>query len=201
MRLLLIGAPGSGKGTQARRTAVHFDLAVIATGELLRGQVAAGTEVGRAAEQYIDRGDLVPDELVIPLVRQRILEAAAEGGYVLDGYPRTLAQAEDGHRWAIARGVRLDLALSFEIGQEELLARLTARARKEDRSDDTQATMRHRLEVFQTETLPLLDYYERRGILVRIDAVGPVDAVTERILAELHSHRADVLSNGAGRPA
>jgi adenylate kinase len=186
MRVLLIGPPGAGKGTQATRIAAHFDLVRIATGDLLRQEVASGSELGRTAKAYIDRGDLVPDDVVITMTRERVVQANTEGGYILDGYPRTLVQAEAAYRWAKARGVPFDLALFFEIGTDELLARLAGRAREEGRSDDTEETVRHRLEVFQRQTYPLLDYYRRRGILVRIDAVGPVDAITERIVAVLH---------------
>ena len=200
MRVLLIGPPGAGKGTQATRIAAHFDLARIATGDLLRQEAASGSELGRTAKSYIDRGDLVPDGLVIAMTRDRVVKANSEGGYILDGYPRTLAQAEAAHRWAAARGVPFDLALFFEIGTDELLARLAGRAQEEGRSDDTEQTVRHRLEVFATQTRPLVDYYQRRGILVRINAVGPVDAITERILAALHWHRANALAAGADRP-
>ena len=200
MRVLLIGPPGAGKGTQAARIAAHFDLARIATGDLLREEVAAGTELGRNAKAYMDRGDLVPDDLVIAMTRARVVSANAEGGYILDGYPRTLVQAEAAYRRAKARGIPLDLALSFEIGTDELLARLAGRAREQGRSDDVEETIRHRLEVYQAQTLPLVDYYQRRGILVRVDAVGPVDVITERILAELHWHKATALAGGAIRP-
>jgi adenylate kinase len=200
MRVLLIGPPGAGKGTQAARIAAHFDLARIATGDLLRQEVASGSELGCTAKAYIDRGDLVPDEVVIAMVRDRVVKANAKGGYILDGYPRTLAQAEAAYRWAKARGVPFDLALFFEIGTDELLARLAGRAREEGRSDDSEETVRHRLEVFRRQTYPLLAYYQRRGILVRIDAVGPVDAITERILAALHWHKANALAAGADRP-
>lgn len=200
MRVLLIGPPGAGKGTQATRIAAHFDLARIATGDLLRQEVASGSELGRTASAYIDRGDLVPDEVVIAMTRDRVVKANSEGGYILDGYPRTLAQAEAAYRWAKARGVPFDLALFFEIGTDELLARLAGRAREEGRSDDTEDLVRHRLEVFRSRTYPLLAYYRRRGILVRIDAVGPVDAITERILAALHWHKANALAAGADRP-
>jgi adenylate kinase len=200
MRVLLIGPPGAGKGTQATRIAAHFDLARIATGDLLRQEVASGSELGRTAKSYIDRGDLVPDGVVIAMTRDRVVKANSEGGYILDGYPRTLAQAEAAHRWATARGVPFDLALFFEIGTDELLARLAGRAQEEGRSDDTEQTVRHRLDVFRNLTYPLLAYYRRRGILVRIDAVGPVDAITERILAALHWHRANALATGADRP-
>jgi hypothetical protein len=124
--------------------------------------------------------------------------AGRGGGQILDGYHA--AQAEAAHRWAKARGVLFDLALFFEIGTDELLARLAGRAREEGRSDDTEDTVRHRLEVFRSRTYPLLAYYRRRGILVRIDAVGPVDAITERILAALHWHKANALAAGADRP-
>jgi adenylate kinase len=200
MRVLLIGPPGAGKGTQSTRIAAHFDLARIATGDLLRQEVAAGTDLGKRARQYIDHGDLVPDEIVIAMVRDRMIQANAEGGYVLDGYPRTLAQAEAAYRWAMARGVPFDLALLFEIGEQELLARLAGRALEEGRSDDAEETVRHRLEVFGAQTMPLVDYYRRRRILVEIDAVGPVDAITERIFAALHWHKARALAAGAERP-
>ena len=198
--MLLIGPPGAGKGTQAARIAAHFDLARIATGDLLREEVAAGTEFGATAKGYMDRGDLVPDDLVIAMTRDRIARANTEGGYILDGYPRTLPQAEAAYRWAVARGVPLDLTLHFEIGTDELLARLAGRAREEGRSDDLEETIRHRLDVFRAQTLPLVDYYRRRGILVEIDAVGPVDAITERILAALHWYKANALAAGADRP-
>jgi adenylate kinase len=200
MRVLLIGPPGAGKGTQATRIADHFDLARIATGDLLREEVANGTELGKVAEEYMDRGDLVPDDIVIQMTRDRMLEASGEGGYVLDGYPRTLAQAEAAYRWAMARGIPFDLTLFFEIEEQELLARLAGRAREEHRSDDTEETVRHRLEVFANQTHPLVDYYQRRGILVRINAVGPIDGISEQIFASLHWHKAHAMAAGANRP-
>jgi adenylate kinase len=163
MRILMIGAPGAGKGTQARRIADHFGLTAIATGELLREEMAAGTVVGRNAKSYVDRGDLVPDEMVIALTVARVVEAISNGGYVLDGYPRTLAQAEAAYRWATARGVTFDLAIYFDIGQDELIARLLERSQHEARTDDTEATIRHRLEVFERDTLPLVEFYQERG--------------------------------------
>ena len=200
MRVLLIGPPGAGKGTQASRIAGHFDLARIATGDLLREQVVDGTELGKVAKAYMDRGDLVPDDLVIEMTRDRMVEANEEGGYVLDGYPRTLAQAEAAYRWALARGIPFDLTLYFEIEEQELLARLAGRAREEHRSDDAEETVRHRLEVFAHQTRPLVDYYQRRGILVPINAVGPIDAISEEIFATLHWHKARTMSAGVNRP-
>ena len=195
MRVLLIGPPGAGKGTQATRIAEHFDLGNIATGALLREQVANETELGK-----VDRGDLVPDDIVIEMARDRMAQAAEEGGYVLDGYPRTLAQAEAAYRWAVAKGIPFDLTLYFEIEEEELLARLAGRAREEHRSDDTEETVRHRLEVFAAQTQPLVEYYHRRGILVRINAVGPIDAISEQIFATLHWHKARAMAAGVNRP-
>jgi adenylate kinase len=197
MRILLIGAPGAGKGTQAKRIAEHFGLTAIATGELLRAEMASGTVVGRQAKRYVDHGDLVPDELVIALTVAKVVEAIGNGGYVLDGYPRTLAQAEAAYRWASARGVTFDLAIYFDIGKDELIARLLKRSELEGRSDDTEATIRHRLDVFQRDTLPLIEFYRERGVLLRVDAVGHVDAVTERIFAELHWQRARIVEAGA----
>jgi adenylate kinase len=163
--------------------------------------VANGTELGQVAKEYMDRGDLVPDNIVIEMTRDRMLEASEEeGGYVLDGYPRTLAQAEAAYRWALAKGIPFDLTLYFEIEEQELLARLAGRAREEHRSDDTEETVRHRLEVFANQTYPLVDYYQRRGILVRINAVGPIDAISEQIFASLHWHKAHAMAAGANRP-
>jgi len=200
MRVLLIGPPGAGKGTQASRIADHFDLDRIATGDLLREQVANGTELGKVAKEYMDRGDLVPDDIVIEMTRDRMVEASEEGGYVLDGYPRTLAQAEAAYRWATARGIQFDLTLYFEIEEDELLARLAGRAREQHRSDDAEETVRHRLEVFAAQTHPLVDYYQRRGVLVRINAVGPVDAISEELFATLHWHKARTMAAGVSRP-
>jgi adenylate kinase len=162
--------------------------------------VANGTELGTVAKDYMDRGDLVPDNIVIEMTRERMVEANEEGGYVLDGYPRTLAQAEAAYRWALARGIPFDLTLYFEIEEQELLARLAGRAREEHRSDDTEETVRHRLEVFAAQTQPLVDYYHRRGSLVRINAVGPVDAISEEIFATLHWYKAKTMAAGVHRP-
>jgi adenylate kinase len=180
-----LGPPGAGKGTQAIRIAAHFDLARIATGDLLRQEVASGSELGRAAKAYIDRGDLVPDEVVIAMVLERLAEPDCQGGFVLDGFPRTVAQAEAlDHRLAELR-TPLHAALNFEITEEELLRRLVGRAAELHRSDDSEQTIRHRLEVFAIKTRPLIDYYAHRRLLVNVDAIGPVEVVTKRILDDL----------------
>jgi adenylate kinase len=200
LRLVVLGPPGAGKGTQAVKLAERFACADVATGDIFRANVAEGTELGRAAQEYMDRGDLVPDDIVIEMTRDRMVEANEEGGYILDGYPRTLAQAEAAYRWALSRGIPFDLTLNFEIEEEELFARLAGRAKEQHRSDDTEETIRHRLEVFASQTRPLVDYYQRRGVLIPINAVGPVDAISEEIFATLHWHKARTMAAGVSRP-
>jgi len=178
MRLLMVGPPGAGKGTQAELLAAHFGIAHLASGDLLRKEVAAGTDIGRVAVTYLERGDLVPDHLVIEMLTGPVLAAAAHGGYVLDGFPRTLAQAEEAYR--VARqieGIELQAVVHLEVGPEELLRRLLARAEAEGRSDDKRATILHRLEVYEAETRPLLAFYAQRGLVVDIDGAQPVDEV------------------------
>jgi adenylate kinase len=181
----MLGPPGAGKGTQAVRLAEHFSCADIATGDIFRANVAEGTELGRIAQEYMDLGDLVPDEVVIAMVMERLAEPDCTAGFVLDGFPRTVAQAEAlDHRLA-ELGTPLHAALNFEITEEELLRRLVGRAAELHRSDDSEQTIRHRLEVFAIKTRPLIDYYARRGLLVTVDAIGPVEVVSKRILDDL----------------
>jgi adenylate kinase len=185
MRLVLLGPPGAGKGTQAVRLAEHFASADVATGDIFREQVASGTDLGRIAKQYLDSGDLVPDEVVIAMVMERISEPDCANGFILDGFPRTVAQAEALDQRLPSAGTPLDAGLFFEIEERELFRRLAGRSAALHRSDDTEQTIRHRLEVFAAKTRPLVDYYERRGALVRVDAVGEVEEVTRRILDSL----------------
>jgi adenylate kinase len=185
MRIVVLGPPGAGKGTQAVRIAAHFSCADIATGDIFRANVAEGTELGRIAQEYMDRGDLVPDEVVIAMVMERLAEPDCTAGFILDGFPRTVAQAEAlDHRLA-ELGTPLHAALNFEITEDELLRRLAGRAAELHRSDDSEQTIRHRLEVFAIKTRPLIDHYARRGLLVNVDAIGPVEVVTKRILDDL----------------
>jgi adenylate kinase len=185
LRLVVLGPPGAGKGTQAVRIAEQFSCADIATGDIFRANVAEGTELGRAAQEYMDRGDLVPDEVVIAMVMERLAEPDCTAGFLLDGFPRTVAQAEAlDHRLAELR-TPLHAALNFEITEEELLRRLVGRAAELHRSDDSEQTIRHRLEVFAIKTRPLIDYYAHRGLLVTVDAIGTIEVVTKRILDDL----------------
>jgi adenylate kinase len=189
LRLVVLGPPGAGKGTQAVRIAEQFACADVATGDIFRANVAEGTELGRAAQEYMDRGDLVPDEVVIAMVMERLAERDCDSGFVLDGFPRTVNQAEALDRRLAELGSPLEAALSFEVTEEELLRRLAGRAAAQRRADDAEQTIRHRLEVFAIKTRPLIDYYAHRGLLISVDAIGPIEIVTKRILTALEGNR------------
>ena len=186
MRILLIGAPGSGKGTQAGRIADHFTITHISSGDLLRKHVAEGTAIGRAVKEYVDRGDLVPDTFVMDMLRKPVLAANASGGYVLDGFPRTVQQAEAAYATARELGVSVRIAVFLDVPREELVRRLLARGRG---TDDTAEVIAHRLEVYEKHTLPMLDYYADREELVTVDGARPPDDVTRALLAELEAVR------------
>ena len=185
MRLVVLGPPGAGKGTQAVKIAEQFACADVATGDIFRANVAEGTELGRAAQEYMDRGDLVPDEVVIAMVMERLAERDCDSGFVLDGFPRTVAQAEALDRRLVDLGAPLHGVLFFEACEEELLPRLAGRAAAQHRADDVEQTIRHRLEVFAIKTRPLIDYYRHRRLLSMVDGVGRVDEVTIRVLSGL----------------
>lgn len=183
MRLLLLAAPGGGKGTQGEQLASHFGVQHISSGDVLRAAAGDGTPAGREVAAYQQRGDLVPDQIVFDLLIPVVAAAAARGGYILDGFPRTLPQAIA----AAEIGVRLDLTLDatvyLHVPEPVLIGRLLARARP----DDTPEVIRHRLQVFAGTTGPLIDYYRSRGILVEVDADQPPEAVTGEIIARLPS--------------
>jgi adenylate kinase len=189
LRLVVLGPPGAGKGTQAVKLAERFACADVATGDIFRANVASGTELGRAAQEYMDRGDLVPDDVVIAMVMERLAEDDCEGGFVLDGFPRTVEQAEALDRRLAGLGAPLHVVLCIEAGEEELLRRLAGRAAAEHRADDAEQTIRHRLEVFAIKTRPLIEYYAHRRLLVNVDAIGPIEVVTKRILDDLDGNR------------
>jgi adenylate kinase len=191
MRIVLLGPPGAGKGTQAARVACRFGTPHIATGDIFRANVAEGTELGRAAQEYMDRGDLVPDDVVI----ERLAGEDCQAGFVLDGFPRTVNQAEALDRQLVDLGSPLHAVLCFEAAEEELLRRLAGRAAAQHRADDAEQTIRHRLEVFAIKTRPLIDYYRHRRLLTMVDGVGKVEEVTIRILGGLPS------ANGGRDPA
>lgn len=182
----MLAAPGAGKGTQARRLAQHHGLEHVASGDLLRAEIVAGTAVGRAAESYVNRGDLVPDDVILEILGPRLKSAAEHGGYVLDGFPRNRAQAERAYQMATdVGGIELQAVIHLEVEREELRRRMLARADAESRSDDTRVTIEHRFEVFDAETAPLIGYYEGRGLLHAIDGSQDVDAVADVIVEAL----------------
>jgi adenylate kinase len=183
---LLIAPPGAGKGTQAVRLSAHFAVPDISTGDLFRKEVEAGTKMGVAVKEYLDRGDLVPDGLVGEVVRQQVMQAVRDaGGYLLDGFPRTVAQAEAAYALAAELGITAHAVLTFEVPREVLLQRLLGRAARDGRSDDDVTTVRHRLDVYDAQTAPLLDYYAQRGLLVSIDADRTVDEITAASISAL----------------
>jgi adenylate kinase len=184
MRLLLVAYPGAGKGTQAEKLADRYRIAHLSSGALLRDEVTKGTKIGTVAADYLRRGDLVPDELVFEMLVAPLLEAVRNGGYVLDGFPRTLRQAEAAYSVAQEiQDIELQAVVSLRVGRDELRKRLRARADREGRSDDDEVAIAHRFEVFETETEPLLDFYAQRGILLDIDGEQSVEEVFRDITA------------------
>lgn len=212
MRVVLVGPPGAGKGTQAQFIASHLSIPKISTGDIFRANVSGGTELGKLAKQYMDRGDLVPDEVTIAMVRDRLSEPDAQEGFLLDGFPRNVPQAEVLKKMLAEWGTGLDIVLELVVDDEEVVRRLAGRRTcrscgkvwhvdfdppgKEgvcdacggqlfQRDDDREETIRHRLEVYQEQTAPLISFYAEEGILAGVDATGPVEEVTQRAMAVL----------------
>ena len=204
MRIVLLGAPGAGKGTQATNISVKYGIPHISTGDILREAVKQGTELGRTAESYMSKGELVPDEVVIGLVAERIQKEDCKNGFLLDGFPRTVAQAKALDQQLTNLGISLDAVVNLEVDEEEVVRRLSSRrvcvncgkihGSEADvqackacggelivRSDDQPEAIRRRLQVYKDQTAPLVDYYTAKGILIRVPAVGTVDEVSERI--------------------
>ncbi len=180
-RMLLLGPPGAGKGTQAIRLVEKFDIPQISTGDMLRSAVAAGVEVGRQARAFMDRGELVPDSIVIGVAEQRLSQGDAAGGFVLDGFPRTSAQAAALDDLLTRMGTELERCVALVVDEDELVERLLERARIEGRSDDNEETIRTRMKVYHEQTAPLVSYYGRRGILAEIDGSGTIEEIEKRI--------------------
>lgn len=180
-RALLLAPPGAGKGTQGQRLADRHGVPHLATGDLLRRHVAEGTQLGLAAKEHMDRGGLVPDALVIDMVLEELGGTDPMKEFLLDGFPRTLRQALAAYEWGVAMDRTFEAVIMLEVPEDELVRRLIARGQQAGRSDDTDEVIRNRLRVYEDNTAPLVDFYEERGILVRIDGTGDVDEVTDRI--------------------
>jgi len=185
VRLILMGPPGAGKGTQAKVVAEHFGIPAISTGDIFRANVSNGTPLGKKAEEYMDAGEYVPDEVTNLMVRARIDEPDAEGGFLLDGYPRTLDQVEELDGMIAFTGHRLDAVVVLTVDADEIVERLLQRAEVEGRADDTEEVVRRRQEVYGEQTEPLIGVYRSRGIVHEIDGMGAVEDVTKRIFDAL----------------
>jgi adenylate kinase len=190
MRIVMLGPPGSGKGTQAALLGEALGVPALSTGELFRAHIAAGTELGRTAASFATVGDLVPDDVTTAMVVERIERPDCAGGYLLDGFPRTVGQAERLREELSARATRLDAVIDLEVADAELVRRMATRRVLVEgvwvvRDDDRPETVRHRLEVYREQTAPLVDFYAAEGTLRRVDADGEVTAVATRVLAAL----------------
>jgi len=184
-RLVLLGPPGAGKGTQAVRLAERLGVPAISTGDIFRSNIKNGTELGRRVQDVTASGALVPDELTNELVRDRLAQADAVDGFLLDGYPRNVAQVAALDEILAAAGHELDIALELTVDPQVVVERLTRRAEIEGRADDTEDVVRHRLDVYAEQTAPISQVYAARGLLVQVDGLGSVDDVTARLLAAL----------------
>lgn len=193
MKVLMIAPPGAGKGTQGAVIAEHFGVPHIATGDLLRDHVTRGTELGRSVQGFLDRGELVPDDVVLEMVRTAL--ETSGGGYVLDGVPRTMEQARALYALAVELDLTADVALHLKVEDAELVRRLLARAGEQGRSDDTEDVIRDRLALYYEVTHPILAWYDERGILVQVDASRPVEAVSRHLLTALEVLRQTIEGN------
>jgi adenylate kinase len=181
MRLILFGPPGAGKGTQAAAISEHFSLVHIATGDIFRDNVKNQTDLGQRAQQYMDQGELVPDEIVIAMIEERISHDDASSGFLLDGFPRTVPQAKALDDILAAGGHAIDGVIRLLVSDNELLARLLRRAEDQGRSDDTAEVIENRLAVYRDETEPLVEFYRGRDLLHEVDGEGDISEVRERV--------------------
>jgi adenylate kinase len=185
MRLLIVGPPGAGKGTQASRLAAHYGIPAISTGDIFRSNIANETTLGLRVKAIVDSGGYVPDEVTNDLVRDRLGQPDALEGFLLDGYPRTQAQVEELDDMLGAHQHELDHVVELAVDTDIVVQRLLERAAKDGRSDDTEDVIRKRLDIYVAETAPLVDFYDQRGLLVRVDGLGSVDEVADRIVVAL----------------
>lgn len=185
MRFVLIGPPGSGKGTQATRLSERYDAPIVAFGEVFSDHKERGTELGRTAAKHMDAGELVPDEVVVSMARERLTEPDVADGFLLDGFPRTVVQAEALADLLAERDATLDAAVYLQVPADVVVARIARRAETQDRDDDDEQTVRKRLAVFEESTSPLLEHYRAEGLLVEVDGDGAEDEVFTRITEQM----------------
>jgi len=186
MRIVLLGPPGSGKGTQAALLKDRLGVPHISTGDLLRSAVAEGTPLGKKAQSFMDRGELVPDELMLGLIEERLGSADVKPGFILDGYPRNLAQARALDEVLERIGQPAEKALELVVDEEQIVDRLAKRADEEGRSDDTEEVVRNRLAVYREQTAPVSDYYREKGLLEQIDGIGSIEEINRRLADALN---------------
>ncbi|MDT3699746.1 MAG: adenylate kinase [Thermincola sp.] len=212
MKLMIMGPPGAGKGTQAERLVKDLDITHISTGDMFRAAIKEGTEMGNKAKEYMDKGQLVPDEVVVGMVKDRLSQPDCAKGFLLDGFPRTLPQADALSNTLASMGIKLDGVINIEVPRERLMARLTGRrvckacgasfhvlfnvpqkngvcdscgGELYQRSDDNEETVSNRLDVYEAQTQPLIDYYQKKGVLININGDQDIDLVLKDILAAL----------------
>ena len=192
MRLVILGPPGAGKGTQAARLAEHYGIPAISTGDIFRSNIAEGTELGVQVKAIVDAGGYVPDEVTNAMVRDRLAQDDAAGGFLLDGYPRTRAQVDELDQMLAAAGSALDAVAELTVDPDEIVARLVLRAQTAGRSDDAEETVRHRQQVYTEQTAPLTSVYGELGLLVQVDGMGEVDEVSTRLQQAIDAQAATV---------
>lgn len=185
MRLVLLGPPGSGKGTQATRLKEKLEIAHISTGDMLRAEIAAGSELGKQAKSVMDAGNLVSDEILLGMLKSRLAQADVAEGFILDGYPRNVAQANALDGMLAEIGQPLDAVVQLDVATELLVERIAGRAQEQGRADDNPESVRKRLQVYTEQTAPVVDFYAGRGTLARVDGVGELDEIEARILAAI----------------
>ena len=187
MRIILIGPPGAGKGTQAARLQEALHIPAISTGDIFRANVKGETELGKLAKRYMDAGEYVPDEVTNKMVADRLGQDDAKSGFLLDGYPRTAAQVDELDKMLAAADVALDAVVELTADTDEVVGRLLARAQIQGRSDDTEDVIRHRLDVYAAETQPLTTIYADRGLIKQVDGLGEIEEVTDSLLKALQA--------------
>lgn len=190
MRLVLLGAPGSGKGTQAARLKEHLQVPHISTGDLLRAEVAAGSPLGLQAKEVMARGELVSDDILLGMLKDRFSRDDTKAGFILDGYPRNLAQAAALDELLASLGQKFDAAVQLTVDNEQIVGRLAGRAKAEGRADDNPESVRKRLEVYDQQTAPVIEFYRQHGQLTIVDGVGALDEVFNRIIEAIAPEKA-----------